>query len=69
MDKKIVSLFLILIIVVSITLLFVTLKEPTSEEYQQEYSLGEGPTDEDISNEIDDAFLLEDDGIDIGTMI
>ena len=69
MDKKILSIFLILVIVVSTTVLFVTLKESSSQEDQQDYSIGEDLTDEDISNEIDDAFLPEDDEIDIGDMI
>ena len=69
MDKKILSIFLILVIVVSTTVLFVTLKESTSDEDQQDYSVGEDVIDDDISNEIDDAFLPEDDEIDIGDMI
>jgi len=69
MDKKILSIFLILVIVISTTVLFVTLKESSSQEDQQDYSIGEDLTDEDISNEIDDAFLSEDDEIDIGEMV
>ena len=69
MDKKILSIFLILVIVVSITVLFVTFKESTSEEDQQGFSVGEDVTNEDISNEIDDAFLPEDDEVEIGEMI
>jgi len=69
MDKKILSVFIILVIVVSTTVLYVTLKEPTYKEDQQDFSLGENPTNEDISNEIDDTFILEDDEIDIGDMI
>ena len=69
MDKKILSIFLILVIVVSTTVIYVTLKEPISNEDQQDYSLGEYPTDEDISNELDDVFITENDEIDIGDMI
>ena len=69
MDKKILSIFLILVIVVSTTVLYVVLKEPTYEEDQQDYLLGENPTNDDISNEIDDIFLPENDEIDIGDMI
>ena len=69
MDKKILSIFLILVIVVSTTVLYVTLKEPTYKEEQQDLPLGENPTDDDISNEIDDVFIQEDDEIDIGDMI
>jgi hypothetical protein len=69
MDKKILSIFIILLIVVSTTVLYVTLKEPINNENQQDFPLGENPTNEDISNEIDDAFIPEDDEIDIGDMI
>ena len=69
MDKKILSIFIILVIVVSTTVLYVTLKEPISKEDQQDFALGEYPTNEDISNEIDDTFLPENDEIDIGDMI
>ena len=69
MDKKIISIFLILLIVVSITVLYGTIREPTSDEYSEGYSIGEGPTEEDISNELDDTFISEDDEIDIGDMI
>ena len=69
MDKKILSIFLILVIVVSTTVLFVTLKESPSDGDQQDYSVGEDVSDDDISDEIDDAFLPEDDEIDIGDMI
>ena len=69
MDKKIISIFLILVIVVSTTVLYVTLNAPLSKEDSQDFSVGENPTDEDISNEIDDVFIPEDDEIDIGDMI
>ena len=69
MDKKILSISLILVIVVSTTVLYVALKEPAYEEDHQDISLGESPTNEDISNEIDDIFLSENDEIDIGEMI
>ena len=69
MDKKILSIFLLLIIVISATVLFVTLKQSTSQEDQQDYSIGEDVSDEDISNEIDDAFLTEDDEVEIGEMV
>ncbi len=69
MDRKIFSILIILLIVVSITVLYVTLKETIYNEDQQDFPLGENPTNEDISNEIDDAFIPEDDEIDIGDMI
>lgn len=69
MDKKILSIFLLLIIVISATVLFVTLKQSTSQEDQQEYSPAEDLSDENISNEIDDVFLSEDDEVEIGEMV
>ena len=69
MDKKILSIFLILVIVVSTTVIYVALKEPISYEDPQDYSLGEYPTDDDISNELDDVFISENDEIDIGDML
>lgn len=69
MDKKIISIFLLLIIVISATVLFVTLKQSTSQEDQQGYSSSEDLTNEDISDEIDDAFLSDDDEVEIGEMI
>ena len=69
MDKKILSIFFLLIIVISATVLFVTLNQSSSQEDQQNYSPAEGLSDEDISNEIDDEFLSEDDEIDIGDMV
>lgn len=69
MDKKILSIFFLLTIVISATVLFVTFNQSHSQEYQQDYSPTEGLSDEDISNEINDEFLSEDDEIDIGEMV
>ena len=68
MDKKILSILVLLVVVVSATVLFVSFKESSQDE-QQDFSTGEDLTDDDISNEIDDAFIPEDDEIDIGDMI
>lgn len=69
MDKKIISIFFLLIIVISATVLFVTFNQSSYQEDQQNYFPAEGLSDEDISNEIDDEFLSEDDEIDIGEMV
>ena len=69
MDKKILSIFFLLIIVISATVLFVTFNQSSSQEYEQSDYPAEDLTDEDISNEIDDEFLSEDDEIDIGEMV
>jgi len=69
MDKKILSVFLLLIIVISATVLFVSFRDTFSQEDSQDYSTGEEITDEDVSKEIDDAFLSEDDEVEIGEMV
>ena len=69
MDKKILSIFFLLIIVISVTVLFVTLNQTSSEDGHQSFSPTEELTEEDISNEIDDNFIPEDDEIDIGEMV
>jgi len=68
MDKKILSILVLLVVVVSATVLFVSFKE-SSQDVQQDFSTGEDLTDDDISNEIDDAFIPEDEELDIGDMI
>jgi hypothetical protein len=70
MDKKIISIFFLLIIVIAVTVTYVAYNQISSEEKQQDYT----PTDndvtaEDIYDEIDDAFLSEDDEIEIGEMV
>ena len=70
MDKKIISIFFLLIIVIAATVTYVAYNQIYPEEKQQDYT----PTDndvtaEDIYDEIDDAFLLEDDEIEIGEMV
>jgi len=69
MDKKILSIFFLLIIVISATVLFVTFNQSSSQEYEQSDYPAENLSDEDISNEIDDEFLSEDDEINIGEMV
>ena len=69
MDKKILSIFFLLMIVISATVLFVAFNQSASQENQQNSFPSEDLTDEDISNEIGDEFLSEDDEIDIGEMV
>ena len=68
MDKKILSILVLLVVVVSATVLFVSFKESSQDE-QQDFSTGEDLADDDISDEIDDAFIPEDEELDIGDMI
>jgi len=49
--------------------LFVTFNQSSSQEYEQSDYPAENLSDEDISNEIDDEFLSEDDEINIGEMV
>ena len=69
MDKKIISILFLLIIVISATIAFISFKQSESSEGQQTYPAQEDVTDEEISNEIDDSFLSEDDEVEIGYMI
>lgn len=69
MDKKILAIFSLLIIMISATVLFVTLDQTESEGYSQDSYPAEDVSDEDLSNEIDDEFLSEDDELDIGDMV
>ena len=68
MDKKILSITVLLMIVISTTIAFVSFKQLESTEDNQDYP-EEALTEEEISNEIDDAFLSEDDEVEIGDMI
>ena len=70
MDKKIISIFFLLIIVLAATVTYVAYNQSPSEEKQQDYVPADGDvTDENIFDEIDDAFLSEDDEIEIGEMV
>jgi hypothetical protein len=70
MDKKIISIFFLLIIVIAATVTYVAYNQISLEEKQQDYVPTDGDvTAEDIYDEIDDAFLSEDDEIEIGEMV
>lgn len=68
MDKKIASIAIILLILISATIAFISFKQSETVEDNQTYS-GEDVTNEDISNEIDETFLSEEDEVEIGDMI
>ena len=68
MDKKIISLCFLLIIVVAVTVTYVTLNQYSSEEDSQSISADE-VTPEELSDEIDDLFIPEDDEVEIGEMV
>jgi len=70
MDKKIISICFLLIIVIAVTVTYIAFNQPFSIENQQNNVPADGDvTDEDISDEIDDFFISEDDEIEIGEMV
>lgn len=68
MDKKIASIAIILLILISATIAFISFKQSETVADNQTYS-GEDVTNDDISNEIDETFLSEEDEVEIGDMI
>jgi len=69
MDKKIVSLSLILVILISLAAIYVVINQPALKEDKDDGAISTSITGEDISSEIDNVFLEEDDEIKIGEMI
>lgn len=70
MDKKIISLCFLLIIVIAVTVTYITSDQLSSEEDQQNYVPAyDDVADEDINDEINDIFISEDDEIEIGEMV
>ncbi len=69
MNKKIISTFVLLLILISATLVFVMFNQPESDDRSEDYTPTDDVTDDDISNEIDEYFISEDDDLDIGDMI
>ena len=68
MDKKIISIFFLLIIFISIAVTYIYFSDLTTEETQYDGSI-ETITEGDIANEIDNLLLEEDDEVEIGEMI
>ena len=69
MDKKILSIFILLIVVIAVTALYVSYNQSFQEQNEQDFTPDNTVDEEDISSEIDDVFLSEDDEIDIGEMV
>jgi hypothetical protein len=70
MDKKIISLCFLLIIVIAVTVTYITSNQLSSEEDQQNYVPAyDDVADEDINDELNDIFISEDDEIEIGEMV
>jgi len=68
MNKKIISLFFLLVLMVSIAFTYIYFNQIETDERQYDSS-GKTVSDEDIANEIDDMFIEEDDEIEIGEMV
>ena len=70
MDKKIISLSFILLILISVTVAYIAINQPSSTEINDSYGQEDGDiTDDEIFNEVDDSFEPEDYEIDLGDMI
>ena len=69
MNKKIITTFILLIVVISATLVFLSFSETSSDSEKNNYPSDENISEEDISEEFDDFFVSEDDEVDIGEML
>lgn len=68
MNKKMISIFFLLIIMVSIAFVYVYFNQNETNENLYESS-GKNINNEDVASEIDDIFIEEDDEVEIGEMI
>ncbi len=68
MNKKIISIFFLLIIMVSMVFAYSYFTQPTTEEKPYDYSI-DSINDKDISDEIDDLLIDENYEVEIGEMV
>jgi regulatory protein YycI of two-component signal transduction system YycFG len=68
MNKKIASIIFLFIIILSVFVAYMYFNQSNTNEDQYNGNI-ENISDQDISNEIDDIFLEEDEEIEIGEMI
>jgi len=68
MNKKIISIFFLLILMVSITATYVYFNQKENDENQYDGS-DKTVNNDDVANEIDDMFLEEDDEVEIGDIV
>ena len=68
MNKKIASIIFLFIIIISVFVAYIYFNQSNTNEDQYSGNV-ETISDDDISNEIDDIFLEEDEEIEIGEMI
>lgn len=70
MDKKILSIVFLLTIVIAVTATYVTYNTlPASEEGADSSSSEDVVTNDDISDELDDMFIPEDEDVELGDMV
>lgn len=69
MNKKIISIFFLLIVLVSIVFAYSYYTQITTEEKPYEYSSMDSFDDNDISEEIDKLLIDEDYEVEIGEMV
>lgn len=69
MNKKIITTFVLLIVLISATIFFVSFDQSGSDSDQNNYPSAEDISEKDISDEVDDFFISEDDEVDIGDMV
>jgi len=69
MNNKIITTFILLIIVISATLLFVSFNQSDKDTNQNNYPSDDEISENDISDQVDEFFLSEDDEVDIGDMV
>lgn len=68
MNKKIISTVILLILLISMAATYVAITQLNTEEQGSDFPESE-LSDDEISNEIDDAFLDENGEVDIGEMV
>jgi hypothetical protein len=68
MNKKIIVIFFLLVIMVSIVFTYSYFKQPTNEEKPYDYSIY-SVDDKDISDEINNLLIDEDYEVEIGEMV
>lgn len=68
MNKKIISIFFLLLIMISAAFAYSYFTQPTAEEKPYDYFI-DSVDDNEISDEIDNLLLFEDDEIEIGEMV
>jgi len=69
MDKKVLSIFIILVILISLAAAYIILN-PVDIVEEQDDNFSDGDiSDDDLNSEIDNVFLEENDEIEIGEMI